>query len=82
MTFADVEELLASAPPLFLQAVQDVDKCTLWGRHVHSTDMTHFRDWVTAHKDALRTLYHTQQYVQDPRRATAGCALLFFGIDC
>ena len=81
MSSSGVEELLASAPSLFVQAVHEVDKCSLWARNSRSTDMIGFKMWIVENRDALQQLYHTKEYVNDTRRATVGCALNYFCVD-
>ena len=76
-----LETLFDDAPTLFYAALGEVDKCSVWRSRERSSEVQTLRHWTRTNVDALRVMYHRPALLDDSRRPTVGCLLLYMGFD-
>jgi hypothetical protein len=74
-------DLLATAPPLFHEALTSEHKCTVWNAKARTHEWERMRAWAADNADALRKHYHSPDWLTDSHRPTVGCLLLYCGLD-
>ena len=76
-----ISALFTNAPLLFNEALNAVDKCSVWRSRERSAEGETLRAWTRQNVDTLRNIYHRKDMLSHSARPTVGCLLVYSGLD-